>query len=110
MEMPAKSYVRTDDSGAIRVGETRVMLDSVVYPFQRGDSAEAIRSQYPSLTLEEVYGAIAYYLGHRDEVDDYLKRQEAIWEDLRTQSQANPAPVVQRLRAIKASREVEPRP
>ena len=81
------------------------MLDSVIYPSRRGESAESIQSQYPSLTLEEVYGAIAYYLAHRDEVDSYLQEQEALWLRDRCQSDANPAPVVQRLREIKASRD-----
>jgi uncharacterized protein (DUF433 family) len=109
MELAAKSYVRKDEAGVMRVGETRVTLDSVIYPFRHGDSAESIRSQYPSLTLEEVYGAIAYYLGHRDEVDTYLEQQESLWDELRAKSDANLPPVVQRLRALKAARDAEPR-
>ena len=48
------SYVRKDDHGVLRVGETRVMLDSVVAGFHQGHSAETIAQQYPALTLEEV--------------------------------------------------------
>ncbi len=58
-------YVRIDENGVYRVGTTRVMLDSVVAAFHQGHSAETIKQQYPALTLEEVYGSIAYYLAHR---------------------------------------------
>src|SRR3974390_883625 len=94
---PEKGYVQV---GAYRVGNTRVMLDSVVAGFRQGHSAETIRQQYPALTLEEVYGSIAYYLGHTAEVDAYLKRQDAVWEEWRSRSEQRPSPVVERLRAL----------
>jgi uncharacterized protein (DUF433 family) len=93
------SYVRTDASGAIRVGRTDVPLDSVVAAYHQGHSPEMIRAQYPSLTLEQVYGAIAYYLAHRADVDSYLRRQDALWSQWRTRTDAATAPVVQRLKA-----------
>ena len=93
------AYVRTDDSGAMRVGTGDVPLDSVVHAFHRGHSPEMIRAQYPSLTLEQVYGAVAHYLAHRGEVDAYLKRQDALWDQWRNQTNAADAPVVRRLRS-----------
>ena len=54
------------------VTETRVSLDSIVYGFLSGQSAESLAQAFPVLTLEQVYGAIAFYLGHRDELDRYL--------------------------------------
>ena len=93
------SYVRTDESGAMRVGAGDVPVDSVVAAFHQGHSPEMIRRQYPSLTLEEVYGAIAYYLANRDEVDAYLERQDALWKQWRARSDAADAPVVRRLRS-----------
>ncbi len=62
-------YVRPDEHGVLRVGATRVMLDSVVAAFQLGHSPETIQQQYPSLGLSEVYGALAYYLNNEDAVD-----------------------------------------
>lgn len=82
----------------MRIGNSDVPLDSVVASFHQGHSPEMIRSQYPSLTLEEVYGAIAYYLAHRADVDGYLQRQGALWEQGRAQTRSSEAPVVQRLR------------
>ena len=99
----SNDYVRTDEHGAMRVGGTKVLLEGIVYPFREGRSAESIQQDYPGLTLEEVYGAITYILAHRDEVDAYVRRQEALWEKLRGESVRNPSPVVARLRALKRS-------
>ncbi len=67
MQQP-KSYVRTDEHGVMRVGGSGVMLDSVVARFQQGHSPETIQQQYPALSLEEVYGALTWYLAHAEEV------------------------------------------
>ena len=67
----AKEYVILQE-GAYRVGGTRVSLDSVVYGFQSGESAECIQQSFPALTLEQVYGAIAYYLANQQSIDQYL--------------------------------------
>lgn len=95
-----KVYVRTDENGVYRVGTTRVMLDSVVAAFHQGHSAETIKQQYPALTLEEVYGSIAYYLAHVVEIDAYLKRQDSIWNQWSARSDAQSSPVIERLRAL----------
>lgn len=65
-----------DQDGALRVGGTRVTLDTVVYSFQQGATAEEILQQYPSLELADIYAVISYYLRHRAEVDDYLAQRE----------------------------------
>jgi len=66
------AYVEERD-GAYMVAGTRVSLDSIVYAFVDGQSAEAIAQAFPVLNLEQVYGAITYYLAHRDDVDRYLE-------------------------------------
>ncbi|ETX06031.1 MAG: hypothetical protein ETSY2_19515 [Candidatus Entotheonella gemina] len=80
-----KSYVTQTQSG-YQITASRVSLDSVVHDFLNGLSPESILDQYDTLTLEQVYGAITYYLAHRAEVDDYLQRQQAKFEMLRLQS------------------------
>jgi uncharacterized protein (DUF433 family) len=99
----AKTYINADDHGVLRVGQTRVSLDSVVYAFRQGHAPETIRQQYSAPTLEEVYGAIAYYLANKDEVDQYLERQEQRWDEFRRKAEQNPSPVVERLRALQAA-------
>ena len=97
-----KAYVRVDESGVMRVGASRVMLDSIVASFEQGHSAETIQQQYPALSLEEVYGAIAWYLAHADEVAQYLQRQQAVWDQWRAKAAEQPSSVIQRLRALQA--------
>ena len=58
-----------------RITGTRVSLDSIVYAWQAGQSAETIAQSFQTLTLEQVYGAITYYLAHREEIDRYLNQQ-----------------------------------
>jgi uncharacterized protein (DUF433 family) len=70
--------------GIYRVVGTRVSLDSVVAAFSQGLSPESIAAEcFPSLALEQVYGAIAYYLGHRAEIDAYLQQAEIDFAVLR---------------------------
>ena len=97
---PPKRYVEPGSQGVLRVGSLGVTLDSVVIAFQEGHSPETIQQLYPALSLEEVYGAVAYYLGNRNDVDQYLKRQEQIWDQARQRAAQSPSPVVQRLRAL----------
>src|SRR5215831_5312512 len=71
--------LRVDEHGAIRVGDSQVLLDIVIREFNNGAEPEAIAHGFPTLNLADVYGVIAYYLRHRQEVDEYLqaRRQEA---------------------------------
>ena len=101
--MHEKNYVRVDEHGVMRVGDTRVMLDAIVAGFEQGHSPETIQQQFPALTLEEVYGAITYYLAYPDDVQAYLKRQDMLWEQLRTEAEKQSSPVVKRLRVRKAA-------
>src|SRR5262245_10516090 len=94
-----KSTVHQDEHGVLRVGGTRVMLDSVIAAFHQGHSAETVVQEYPALSLEEVYGAFAYSLGNKHEVDQYLRRQDEVWNQWRERAEAVTSPVVQRVRA-----------
>jgi hypothetical protein len=98
----SKTYVCADEHSVMRVGNARVMLDSIVASFEQGYSPETIQQQYPALTLEEVYGAIAWYLANASEVSQYLKRQQEVWNHWRTQAEAQPSSVIQRLRVLQA--------
>ena len=78
-------------NGCYRIAGTRVSLDSVVCAFLDGDSPEDIAQSFPLLTLGQVYGAIAYYLSHREEVDAHLREEDSEFEMLRqTWRQQNP--------------------
>jgi uncharacterized protein (DUF433 family) len=73
---PIASPLRVDEAGVVRIGETRVTLDTLVGSYHDGDTAEEIVQQYSSLSLADVHAAIAFYLTHRAEVDAYLAQRE----------------------------------
>ena len=98
----SKEYVTIDKDGAMYVGEARVPMEAIMICYGDGESPESILSRYRDLTLEEVYGAITYYLANPKLVDEYLQRQEALWKQWEQKLNANPSPVVLRLRALKA--------
>lgn len=82
-----KEHVEQRDGGYWIAGK-RISLDSVVYAFRRGAAPESILRSYPLLTLEEVYGAITFYLGHQPEIDQYLAENETEYERQRQQERA----------------------
>jgi uncharacterized protein (DUF433 family) len=88
--MQENPYVQYQNE-VYRVAGTRVALDSIVRRFWEGDTPESIVQSFPVLTLEQVYGAIAYYLRHQATIDAYLKQAEsdetAIVDQLRHQNQ-----------------------
>ena len=69
--------------GGYWVAGTRVSLDSIVYAFLEGQTAESIAQSFPVLTLEQVYGAIAFYLANRSEIDIYLAQVRVDFQALR---------------------------
>jgi uncharacterized protein (DUF433 family) len=75
-----KEYVEMVEGGAYRVAGSRVSLDSVVYSFWNGESPETITQSFPTLTLEQVYGAIAFYLANQELIDEYIKQGEVDYE------------------------------
>jgi uncharacterized protein (DUF433 family) len=77
--------LKREPNGAVRVRGTRVSLDSVIYAFNQGCAPEAIVLKFPTLALEDVYGVIAFYLRHREEVHAYLEQQERDAEEIRRQ-------------------------
>ena len=84
------AYIEQRDGGYYVAG-IRVSLDSLVYAFRSGESPETIQQQFPTLSLEQVYGAIAFYLGHQVEVDDNIREgEELIHRTVPALSQRNP--------------------
>lgn len=84
--------LRIDGQGAVRVGNTRVTLDTVVGAFQAGCTAEEIVRKYPSLDLTDVYAVITYYLWYREEVDAYLEERRERAEEIRRQNERHTPP------------------
>ena len=74
---PQVPPIALDRDGVLRVAGTRVTVDTIVEAFEEGASAEEIASQYPAVSLPDVYSVIAYYLQHRAEIDAYLTGRQA---------------------------------
>ena len=99
--------LRVDETGTVRVGKTRVILELVVHAFQDGATPEQIVQDYDTLNLADVYAVIGYYLRHRDEVDAYLAERaaeaEELWKKIE-ERQGSSAGLRERLLAEKAMR------
>ncbi len=78
----SKQYVEQRDGGYWITGR-RVSLDSIIYAYLAGQTAESIAQSFPALAMEEVYGAIAFYLANRAQIDVYLGKSRADFEDKR---------------------------
>ncbi len=81
--MPRLRPLREDADGALRVGESRVLVELVVRAFQDGATPETIVQRYPTAGLADVYGVVTYYLRHRGEIEEYLARREQKAEEVR---------------------------
>lgn len=97
--------LETDADGVVRVGNTRVTLDTIIMAFTDGATAEEIAQQYSSLRLADIYSVIGYYLRHRAEVDAYLQLRAQQAEQVRHQNEArfDPGGVRDRLLARRTS-------
>jgi uncharacterized protein (DUF433 family) len=98
-----KGYIRKVE-GVYRIGDTRVSLDSLVYLFREGVSAESMVESYPAFTLEQVHGALAFYLANQKEIDAYLAEgQRAAASQHRESRQTNAELIAKLQRARNAS-------
>lgn len=75
--------IAADSDGTVRVSGTRVTLDTLVEAYLQGEAAEAIAESYPAVPLADVYQVIGYYLRHKEEIDDYLRKRQAEAERIR---------------------------
>ncbi|MGE3807060.1 MAG: DUF433 domain-containing protein [Gemmataceae bacterium] len=90
----------------IRLKGHRIDIDQVIDAFNEGKSAERIRQRFPTLSLEEVYATITYYLHNKTEMDAYIERgtqvEEAYYQEWLGQGLS---PTAQRLKELKAQRQ-----
>ncbi len=79
-----------DRDGTLRLLNSRIPLDTIIYEFNQGATAEQIQDGFPSLSLRQIYGAIAFYLEHQAAVDTYLCQREHEAADLRDKLERRP--------------------
>jgi len=104
--MELEAYFNFLAPNDIRVKGTRVGIETILYDYiYRSQSPEDIVAQYPSLTLEQVYATITYYLHNKEQVTAYLVNWLENAERRREEQNRNPSPAIQRLRRVAAERQ-----
>ena len=102
--------LRVDEGGAVRVGNCRVLFELVVSEFQRGQTPEQIVQSFDTLQLADVYGAIAFYLRHRPEIEEWLRENDAQAQAIRKTIEASQPQMIgmrERLLARRRAQEQE---
>ncbi len=97
--MELENYFTFLDPDDIRVKGTRVGIETVLDDYLNGASPEEIVARYRSLTLEQVYATLTYYLRNKTTVDAYLARWRAYCDSSWEEWQRNSAPFVQEMRS-----------
>ena len=98
-------YLESHSPDDVRVRGTRVGVEHVLEAYLAGSLPEEIALEFPTVTLEQVHGTIAWYLRNRTEVDAYLERWRARAREARSeQSRAVQPDLIQRLRRLAQER------
>src|SRR5436189_3753910 len=87
--------LKEDAAGALRVGNSRVLLELVIRAFQDGATPETIVQRYATLVLSDVYAVVAYYLRHRAEIDTYLAARDKLGQQIRSKIETNQSDVAE---------------
>lgn len=101
--------LQRDQAGTIRVGGTRVTLDTIVGAWEDGATAEEITQRYDALALADVHASLSYYLRHREEVQAYLSRRRQEAEQVRSENDRRFPPEAFRARLL-ARRDAQGQP
>lgn len=96
----AREYVEHRNDGYGIIG-SRVSLESLIVPFLDGAAPETLVDEFPTLSLEQVYGAITFYLAHRPEMDRYLREVEVLWKESRESHPSIPVSLRERLDRVR---------
>jgi uncharacterized protein (DUF433 family) len=97
-QYPLEEYFDFLSPDDIRIKGTRVGIETVLDDYLAGASPEEIAARYRTLTLEQVYATITYYLHRQEEIDKYLERWRAYTEAAWQEQQSNPPEFVRELR------------
>jgi uncharacterized protein (DUF433 family) len=101
--IPTKQYIEQRGEGYYIEG-TRISLDSVVYAFLNGESPESIAQNFPLLSLEQVYGAVAFYLSNQELIDVYLRSGEEDFNKLQQSCREKNPLLYQKLKAAQTQK------
>ena len=77
-------------SGKPRIAGTRICVSDIVIWTEQGQSPDEIVTEFPHLTLADVYAALAYYHDHREEIDRQISRSERFADAMKAKQPATP--------------------
>jgi uncharacterized protein (DUF433 family) len=104
--MQLEDYFDFLDPYDIRIKGHRIGIETILLDYlNRAMTAEEIAQKWTTLTLEQVYATILYYLHNKEGVDEYLNELIEHGRQMRAEQERNPTPGMLRLRRIKAERE-----
>src|SRR5262245_15086301 len=84
--------LREEPAGVFRVGNSRVLLELVIRAFQRGETPEAIVQSYDTLSLQDVYAVITFYLAQPGRIDKYMRQRDQVAAETRAKIEASQPP------------------
>jgi uncharacterized protein (DUF433 family) len=108
--MKLEEYFNFLTPSDIRLKGSRIGIETILYEYiYRAKTAEEIAQLYPTLTLEQVYATILYYLHEQEKITKYM----AVWLDhcltAAREQDENPPDYILKLRQLKAAKQAEKR-
>ena len=94
-----KEFVEQREGSFYLIG-SRVPLAFIVDEFMNGEAPEAIRTHYPTLSLEQVYGAITFYLSNEEEAKQDLVERRRL-EDEFSRTDPNPPEIEEKFERMR---------
>jgi uncharacterized protein (DUF433 family) len=89
----------------IRIKGHRIGIETILYEYiHRAQTPEEIAAAFPTLTLEQVYATILYYLHNQEQMDAYMTAWLEHGQRMRAEQERHPTPLMRKLRQIKAER------
>lgn len=93
------------DTDDIRIKGTRVGIETIIEDYLNAASPEEIAVRYPTVTLEQIFATLTFYLRNKHEVDQYLERLRIFTKQAWQNQQRHPSPAIKRLREIKRQKQ-----
>lgn len=94
--------------GDIRLKGSRIGIETILFEYiERGRTPEEIAQTYTSLTLEQIYATILYYLQNKETISEYMTNWTEHGYRMREKQRLNPPPVSEKLQQLRAERKAK---
>lgn len=104
--MQLEEYFEFLEPNDIRLKGHRIGIESILYEYLHHDKTpEEIADRFPTLTLEQVYATILYYLHNQETIHTYMTMWIEHGRRMRAEQVASPSPSRLKMRQARAERE-----